>query len=289
MSDKLGFAIIGLGHRAERHAGAISRLKNGYLCAAYSRSMKKAEEFSSRHRCQNIYDEFEYLLDDYKVDVVVISSPNALHLDQAKKAIASGRSIIVECPIEIEPTRVLELLDRADEEGVFVSSPIEMAFSDEFLDFRQRLQNLSIGSVQKVEVNMSLKQPSYGVSTKWRVDPELYGKSKIVAEGFQTIFLLVSLFGSPRDIECSGTLKGTLENGAELTVEINSDKEDAIRIYSESGTFDLPCSREKSSEILLDRFYSNYISSMETGTVMCINRANLCRAIELAQKISVLL
>ena len=289
MMDGMGFAIIGLGHRAEMHANAISNLDCGYLSALCSRSIKTAEEFASRHRCLNIYDEVEYLLDDYRVDVVIISSPNALHLEQAKMAIASGRSIIVECPVEIDSKRVRMLLDFADEEGAFVSSPIGIAFSDEFLNAKKRLEENNIGNIKKVELSMSLKPPVYAISTKWRQDSSLYGQSKIVSEGFASLYLLVSLFGMPKDITYAGSFKGTFDNGAELDIKINTEADDFIKIFSEDEIIEIPCREENSSDIFLDRFYSDFISSMEAGRTMHVDSKNMCIAMDLANILNNLL
>ena len=134
-----------------------------------------------------------------------------------------------------------------------------------------------------------MNPPVYAISTKWRQNPSLYGQSKIVSEGFASLYLLVSLFGLPKDIAYSGSFKGTFDNGAELDIKIDTESGDFIKIFSDDEIIEIPCLEEKSSDILLDRFYTNFISSMESGRTMHVDSKNMCLAMDLANILNNLL
>ena len=81
----LGWGIIGLGRAADTLvAPAIAADPNSRLVAAVSRDTDRARAFAERHNAALATTDFAAMLADPGVDVVAITSPNALHPEQAQ-------------------------------------------------------------------------------------------------------------------------------------------------------------------------------------------------------------
>lgn len=178
----IGFAIIGLGFRAEKHAEAISKVDGCSLKAVCSRKLKRAEEFASRHGSPKCYDEVEYLLEDPDVDIVAITTPTMNHLEPALLAIRSGRSVIVETPIEISAERAERLLRAAEEEGVFISFASDIPYSD--------IIKLRAEKRERLEICMRRYHPaSYYEASSWK------NRNIMMGEGYSALIYLMMLSG----------------------------------------------------------------------------------------------
>jgi 1,5-anhydro-D-fructose reductase (1,5-anhydro-D-mannitol-forming) len=76
----LGWAIVSTGRHAETLvAPAIGLATDTRLIAVYSRDQARADAFAAKHGAQVAYASLEALLEDSRVDVVFIASPNFLH------------------------------------------------------------------------------------------------------------------------------------------------------------------------------------------------------------------
>src|SRR4051812_37956849 len=110
------FALIGAaGYIAPRHLKAIKAV-GGNLAAAYDIADSVGILDQYFPDCNFFTDEFEFynrLLDDIKVDYMVICSPNFLHEEHCRNALKLGLDIICEKPLvltlhELDELRELE-------------------------------------------------------------------------------------------------------------------------------------------------------------------------------------
>jgi predicted dehydrogenase len=69
---------------------------------------------SEAFRGVNLTNKYEDILDDEKIDAVVIATPPATHLDMALKAIEAGKDVFVEKPLVLDLEEGKELVAAAD-------------------------------------------------------------------------------------------------------------------------------------------------------------------------------
>lgn len=305
MSSRLGFAIVGLGRRAEMHANSISALAEGYLSAVCSRKMAKALEFSSRHGNPASYDEVEYLLDDRYVDVAVLASPPYRNLEIASMIIRSGRSLIIDSPLEVNAEKLSQLLSMAEEEGVFISSPISYAAHPLYRDVRDIIESGIIGKVRKVTLGISRNMATSIEASAWRNDKSVAGGGVLLHECYPYLVYFASLFGegsvlsySGDSFECERRAKLEAEYGhsihLSLDASLSSDRTlpDSLSIIGENG--EIHILGHDSAEVhtqngiqtiihpsSLDTFYGNYLSSIENGTASELEPDDLIAAMRI--------
>lgn len=282
MSNKLGFAIVGLGTRAQRHAESISRLKGGYLAALYSRRLEKAFEFASRHGNPRIYDELEYLLEDERVDIVVVATPNSCHLKQAEMIARTGRSLIVECPIETSLDRAEALMGVAEDEGVFFSVPAEVLFSKEVCKAKALLEE---GEIRTVYLDVWPQSELYNRASSWRVQESLAGKNIAMMDIFSMLLLITSLLGPAKNISRKGFSSCTLIFRQNIQVDISfkspeGPRKSCLRV-GDISIWDTQDNLTSSPPTTLDLFYESYLRSLEEGEEMFASSELLVQAMEI--------
>lgn len=99
---KLG--IIGTHIITDQMLDAAKTTGKYQLTAVYSRTMNRAKEFGQPYGATEFYDNLEKFFEDGDFDVVYIASPNSLHYQQARMAIANDKFVIVEKPAFANPS-----------------------------------------------------------------------------------------------------------------------------------------------------------------------------------------
>lgn len=98
-SDSLhNVAILGCGKVAHLHAKAVQNLPNAKLAGVWSRTTKTAENFAAQYKIP-FYTEIQKLVEQEKVDMVIICTPHPFHLGPVLEAAKAGANILVEKPL----------------------------------------------------------------------------------------------------------------------------------------------------------------------------------------------
>ena len=118
------FAVIGTGWIAEEFVKGAQLVPGLEFAAVYSRSADRgkafAEPFGGASVYTNIYD-----LAKSDVDAVYIASPNSLHYEQSKLMLQSGKHVLCEKPVCVEPEEYSELCELAHKKDLIYSLSIE--------------------------------------------------------------------------------------------------------------------------------------------------------------------
>ena len=118
----LNLGIVGTSPIAQEFIDAAISDGHYHLSAVYSRKIETAQDFLSKVSPRGKarpYDQWQDFLDS-PLDVVYIASPNAVHFEQARAALASGHHVIVEKPATSRPEEWQMLLETARSHGVII-------------------------------------------------------------------------------------------------------------------------------------------------------------------------
>lgn len=102
--DRLGYAVVGLGHLALGEIiPALQNCTRSKLVALVSGSPEKlkkvAGQYGVKERCCYSYDNFDDIRDNKEVDVVYIVLPNGLHKDFVIRSAQAGKHVLCEKPM----------------------------------------------------------------------------------------------------------------------------------------------------------------------------------------------
>src|SRR5438067_10005783 len=112
MTDTVGYGVIGAGLVGPIHAAAAARAPGAHLVAVCDLVAERAEAVAEQHGAIPL-TEVDALLDRKDIQIVSICLPTRLHLEVAERAVAAGKHIIVEKPLELSLERADRLLTAA--------------------------------------------------------------------------------------------------------------------------------------------------------------------------------
>ncbi|MFP3903043.1 MAG: Gfo/Idh/MocA family protein, partial [Armatimonadota bacterium] len=98
---KVNIGMVGTGFAAAFHTEAARRVYgvDAEVVAVTSGQVENAHRFSREHGVANVYETYEAMLEDDRIDVVDLCVPTNLHLPMAQKAAEAGKHVIVEKPL----------------------------------------------------------------------------------------------------------------------------------------------------------------------------------------------
>ena len=98
MKAPLQVACLGMGWWSDVLADAIKRSGKLAIAACYSRSQDKKDKFAAKYGCRAAAS-YEEILSDRKIDAIVNTTPNGVHLETTRAAAAAGKHVFLDKPI----------------------------------------------------------------------------------------------------------------------------------------------------------------------------------------------
>ena len=95
MADTFGFGLLGAGLVAPFHAKAIQASQGGRLVALCDMNRERADKMAAEYGVQAYYS-LDQMLQDSRIHVVNVITPNHLHRDAVLQCFAAGKHVVVE-------------------------------------------------------------------------------------------------------------------------------------------------------------------------------------------------
>ena len=109
---EIGAAVVGTGFIGVVHVEALRRLGvqvHGVVGSSRERAASRARDLG----LPPAYESYQAMLDDSRVDVVHVTSPNHLHHEHAAAALAAGKHVVCEKPLAMTSAQSAELVELA--------------------------------------------------------------------------------------------------------------------------------------------------------------------------------
>jgi predicted dehydrogenase len=248
-------AIIGTGFMCWVHAEALVRIGvplRGVLGSSPEKSKRMAQQLAGAQRA---YDNFEQLLADDQVRVIHLATPNKLHYEQAKRALAAGKHVMCEKPLAMNSAESRELVEfAAQHPSQACGVNYNIRFYPLCLEMRDRIAQGELGEIFHLAGSYTqdwlLKPTDYN----WRVLACEGGQLRAIADiGTHWLDLAHSITGLEVEAVCSAlktvhavrqrpkgeveTFQSKIKTEAE-TIPVNIDTEDcgAILLRMKNGS-----------------------------------------------------
>ena len=144
--------IVGLGRIGKVHLFNIQQLISGAsVIAACSRS-EKSLEYAKKHSVKGLFTSFDDMLSEGGIDAVIIASPTALHFEHLKLAIAAGKHIFCEKPIDLSIENVKEIKSLLDANPVKFMVGFNRRYDPNVLKIKKELNEGRLGALQSVKI-----------------------------------------------------------------------------------------------------------------------------------------
>lgn len=114
--DKYNVAIVGAGEFAKAtHLPNLEKLSNIYnIYAIMSHTGMNAKNIAEQYHADYFTTDFERIINDEKVDLVIICTRHNLHVDLAVKALLKNKSVLLEKPLALNMQELERVMNAAE-------------------------------------------------------------------------------------------------------------------------------------------------------------------------------
>lgn len=177
MAARLSAALVGSGFIAAVHVDALRRLGVDVLGVVGSSPDRAAEAGLG-----NVYGSLGELLEDDRIDVVHLTTPNHLHYPQVKQALAAGKHVVCEKPLALTAAESRELVELADAAGVVHCTNFMARFYPLVQQARSLLHEGSLGEIWNVHGSYLQDWLLRPTDWNWRLEPERGGELRAIGD-----------------------------------------------------------------------------------------------------------
>ncbi len=142
----VNFGIVGFGlHAVKRLMPGFAESSNCRVVALSRRDMEKAKRSAAQFNIPFSFDSAEDLCRLPEVDVVLVTTPNALHLPDVLTAIRHGKHVLCEKPMGINAAQCEQMVEAARAAKVLLGVAQVFRFEDSTAWFRSQIAEGKIG------------------------------------------------------------------------------------------------------------------------------------------------
>ena len=177
----IGAAVIGSGFIGTVHVEALRRLGvriEGLLEVSPEQGAKRIADLG----LPRAYGSLDELLADDGVEVVHVTSPNALHFPQVKRIVAAGKHVVCEKPLATTSEESAELVRLAAEAGVVNAVNFNIRFYPLNQHAAQMVRDGGLGEIRLVSGHYFQDWLLLDTDWNWRLDPAEGGALRAVGD-----------------------------------------------------------------------------------------------------------
>lgn len=211
MESKIKWGIIGPGNIARKFTSDLQYFEDAEISAVASRTLDNAQKFADEYNIKNVFGSYEALFASNTVDIVYIATPHNFHKDLAIKAMESGKHVLCEKPLGINKSEVVELVEAAKQNKVFLMEGLWSRFNPSIQKVKKTIDEGAIGDVTYLHADFAFYGLDRGLDSRL-LNPNLASGS-LLDIGIYPIFLSYLLLGMPTEISAFSNFHS---NGTEL-------------------------------------------------------------------------
>ena len=207
------YAVIGTSWITEEFIMGASLVEGMELLGVYSRSYSKGKALAEKFGAPRVFVDLHDLARNADVEAVYVASPNSLHYEQCKLLLKSGKHVLCEKPITVEPEELAELQALAAEQGKVYMEAIMYMYNPVRPKLKASMQALgNITSAHFDFSQLSSKYPAYKNGENPNIFNPEFATGSLMDLGIYCIYPALDLFGMPKSIWSTATF---LESGAD--------------------------------------------------------------------------
>ncbi|HJC83723.1 MAG TPA: Gfo/Idh/MocA family oxidoreductase [Candidatus Anaerostipes avicola] len=146
------WGILGCGTIAKEMAETFQKMGR-VIYGVSSRTPEKAVKFAEKYGIKHVYQTYEEMLEDEKIDIVYIATPHSMHYENMIKAVKAGKHVLCEKAITVNEAQLNEVMALAEEKGVVVREAMTISHMPLYKKLKERIREGAIGKLKMVQVN----------------------------------------------------------------------------------------------------------------------------------------
>ncbi|MBR2877445.1 MAG: Gfo/Idh/MocA family oxidoreductase [Clostridia bacterium] len=161
--EKVNVAVVGYGGMGKYHADRIQKFSDFNLSGIYDIKEERCEV--ARENGANVYDSFEAVLADEKVELIVCATYNDCHKDIAIRAMKAGKNVISEKPVTLCSEDLSEIIKASEETGMLFTVHQNRRWDNDYRTIKNLIEKNELGPVFSID---SRVYGSRGIPGDWR-------------------------------------------------------------------------------------------------------------------------
>jgi predicted dehydrogenase/threonine dehydrogenase-like Zn-dependent dehydrogenase len=170
-SSDLRAAVIGAGNLARwAHLPNLKKVDGVQLHAVCSSSGARGRNYAERFGAKYCTSDYNDILCDESIDIVLVLSRNQHHAPQALAALRAGKHVFLEKPMAITEDECHELIETAEQTGRYLTVGFNRRFAPFYLEMKRQLSRRTGPAI----INIRVSSPDIAGSY-WMADPKIGG------------------------------------------------------------------------------------------------------------------
>jgi scyllo-inositol 2-dehydrogenase (NADP+) len=191
MVDKVKVGIAGLGRSGwGNHAEAFERLKDKFeVAAAFDPLGDRRQQAVERFGCK-AYADFDSLIHDSDIELVVVATPSYLHATQSIKALKAAKGVVCEKPMAMNLAEADNMIKTAKETGSLLTVFQNRRYENDFQKVMEIIHSGKLGRVFLIKIC----NHSFGRRWDWQT-LRRFGGGELLNNGPHVIDQALQLLG----------------------------------------------------------------------------------------------
>lgn len=232
-TKQYNIGFLGASNIARKFAQDAQNLENVKLYAVASRSMEAAEKLKSEFGMVKSYDSYEKLAEDEDVDIIYISTPNALHKEHTLLCLSKRKAVICEKAFALSKEDAKEMVEMSRKYQTFLMEAMWTRFFPNMHKVKEWVLEDKIGEVKllKGDFGITLDNPK-----DIRLQKSLGGGALLDLAIYPISFASYIMGMQPERIDASATFtkQGVDEN---LCIQFVYDKGQMAQFSASINTY----------------------------------------------------
>ncbi len=205
-------------------------------CKIYltARDAEKTARIAKEIDATDIYSNWEEMMEDPKIHLVVIATPNHLHKSMFEAAVKNKKHILLEKPAGLSSSEITEMQQLTANYPYIVAVNHELRFHPTINYMRNLIQNEDLGTILTVRFGGYLNLfTSNDYQGSWYNDKQ-QGGGQLLAFGSHQIDLVRYLLNMPKIV--SGAIQTKLFQNPHFTPPVDVESQFTAHFITDSGT-----------------------------------------------------
>jgi predicted dehydrogenase len=169
--ERVRVGCVGIGWWSDVLADAAGRSGALEIVSCYTRSEQKRDAFAAKYGCDAMAS-YEAMLEDRRVEAVINTTPNSVHLETTRAAAQAGKHVFLDKPIANTVADGRALTACCRNAGVVLALGYQRRRESHFRWVRQQIDAGEFGRMVNAEANISRDRLGKIDLTSWRYTSE---------------------------------------------------------------------------------------------------------------------
>lgn len=165
VSGEIRFALVGAGNLAKwAHLPALKKISGAKLQAVYSNRGAQGKAYAMRFGANYHTSDYNEVLNDKDVDVILISSRHSSHAREAVAALNAGKHVFIEKPMAITIDECQQIYQAVQKSGKRLMVGFNRRFAPYYAEMKELIKNRTSPIVVSTRMN------SPGIEKGWAAE-----------------------------------------------------------------------------------------------------------------------